>query len=140
MVLHPRIGCLHRSILTPPRSSRRTPYAVHPNQLRPIKSIVLTLRLFIQNAVRRVKPPSKNQPLCLSGSEPAPYGGRYMRSQPDLPDGLSEADIRNNESERFGSTNMIFHQGTTNIFYQPVKPLRILGVAEKFRKITLGCH
>ena len=60
--------------------------------------------------------------------------------QPDLPDGLSEADIRNNESEPFGSTNMIFHQGTTNIFYQPVKPLHILGVAEKFCKITLGCH
>ena len=35
---------------------------------------------------------------------------------------------------------MISHQGITNIFYQPVKLLRVLGVAEKFHEITLSCH
>ena len=53
---------------------------------------------------------------------------------------MSETDVRNNESKSFGSTNMIVHQCMANIFHQTVNFLRILGVAEKAREITPGCH
>ena len=35
---------------------------------------------------------------------------------------------------------MIVYQGPANIFHQTIKLLSILGVAEKVREITSGCH
>ena len=40
----------------------------------------------------------------------------------------------------FGSTNLIIYYGLTNIIYQTVKPVGVLGVVQELCNILLSCH
>ena len=52
----------------------------------------------------------------------------------------SEADVRNKDSELFGNTNLIIHQGAVKIFDKTIKILCILGVVEEVYEILSGRH
>jgi len=52
----------------------------------------------------------------------------------------SEAYVRCDESEWFGSANLIFHHGLVDIIHQIAEPLRVVGVAQELRDILLSCH
>ena len=50
----------------------------------------------------------------------------------------SKADVRYNGTKSFRSTNLIFHQGITNILDQVIDPLCILRDVEELGKVPSG--
>ena len=51
---------------------------------------------------------------------------------------MSEADVRCDESESFGNTNLIIPQGVANIFHQTIELLHVHRVVEEICEVILG--
>ena len=53
---------------------------------------------------------------------------------------MSEADVRRDDIQPFGSANLIVHHSLANILHRIVEPLRVVGVVQEPHNIFLSCN